>query len=157
MQSSSGEEAMPNKIQRAVLAATMLATLLALAACGDRIENTEMPQADQPSVEINRRGMEGANRETAADTHHGATAIMGGIGNGVHEGGVSLDARLATDVKQALQRDADLGPMKIDVSSQDGEVTLRGLAPDSAARERASQIARNVKDVRSVENQLTLG
>jgi hyperosmotically inducible periplasmic protein len=44
---------------RAAAAAVSLTLLLALAAC-DRVENTEMPQPPQPSVEINRQGMEGA-------------------------------------------------------------------------------------------------
>jgi hyperosmotically inducible protein len=150
-------EAMQNNIPRAVLAAPVLATLLALGACGDRIENTEMPQPDHASVEINRQGTEGASRDTAVDSHRGATAIMGGVGNGAPEGGVSLDARVATEVRQALQRDAQLAAMKIDVSSQNGEVMLRGSAPDAAASDRATQIARNIKDVKSVDNQLTLG
>ena len=149
---------MQKNIGRTILTVPVLATLLALTACGDRIENTEMPQPDQPSVEINRRGTEGATRDTAAaDSHRGATAIMGGIGNGAAEGGPALDARLATDVRQALKRDAVLGAMKIDVSSQDALVTLSGTAPDAAASDRATQIAREVKDVKSVENQLTVG
>lgn len=147
---------MPMKINRAVLAVPALATLLALSACGDRVENTEMPQPEQPNVEINRRGMEGAT-EHAAEGHRGATAIMGGIGNGAVENGVALDARISTEVRRALQRDAALGAAKIDVSSQDGLVTLNGEAPDPAARDRADQIARNVKDVKSVENHLTVG
>jgi osmotically-inducible protein OsmY len=145
------------KTHRAVLAAPVLATLLALSACGDRVENTEMPQPDQPSVEINRRGMEGATEHAAADTHRGAAPILGGIGNGAVENGVALDARIASEVRQALQRDAGMAAAKIDVSSQDGLVTLNGQAPDPAARDRADQITRNVKDVKSVENQLTVG
>ena len=148
---------MPRKINRAVLAAPVLATLLALSACGDRVENTEMPQPDQPNVEVNRRGMEGANEHAAADSHRGATAIMGGIGNGTVENGVAMDARIATEVRQALQRDAATAAAKIDVSSQDGLVTLNGQAPDPVARDRADQITRSIKDVKSVENQLTVG
>jgi hyperosmotically inducible periplasmic protein len=148
---------MQNRIVRAALAAPAIATLLALAACGDRIENTEKPQPDQPSVEINRRGMEGASQATATDSRYQATPIRGGIGNGEPEVGVALDARIATDVRQALQHDAALATMKIDVSSQEGEVTLRGNASDPAARDRAAQVARDVRDVKSVENQLSLG
>jgi hypothetical protein len=44
---------------RAAATAASLTVLLALGAC-DRIENTEMPQPAQPSVEINRQGMKGA-------------------------------------------------------------------------------------------------
>jgi hyperosmotically inducible periplasmic protein len=154
---SSGEQTMHNRIVRAALAAPAIATLLALAACGDRVENTEMPQPDRPSVEINRQGMEGASHADATDTRYEATAIRGGIGNGTPEAGVALDARSATDVRQALQRDAELAAMKIDVSSQEAEVTLRGNAPGPAARDRAAQLARDVRDVKTVENQLTLG
>ena len=66
---------MQKKIGRAALTASVFGAFLALGACGDRVENTEMPQRDQPSVEINRQGMEGAHRETAADTHRGARPI----------------------------------------------------------------------------------
>ncbi|MEJ5990795.1 BON domain-containing protein [Ramlibacter sp. PS3R-8] len=148
---------MHKKIHRAALAVPVLAALLALGACSDRGDPNEMTQRDQPSVEINRHGMKGAGDLAGAETHRGATAIMGGVGNGAPEGGVALDARIATEVKQALQRDAALSGMGIDVSSQDGLVTLHGRAADPAARDRADQVARGVKDVKSVENQLTLG
>jgi hypothetical protein len=65
---------MQNKMGRAALAASALATLLALGGC-DQVENTEMPQRAQPSVEINRSGMEGAAKETAADADRGAKPI----------------------------------------------------------------------------------
>ena len=51
--------------KRAAAAAAFLPLLLALGACGDRVENTEMPLAGQPSVEINRQGMEGAKKDGA--------------------------------------------------------------------------------------------
>ena len=145
------------KNHRAILAVPVLATLLALSACGDRVENTEMPQAEQPNVEINRRGMEGATEHAATDAHRGAVPIRGGIGNGVAEDGVALDARIATEVRQALQKDAAVAAAKIDVNAQDGLVTLHGQAPDTAVRDRADQISRNVKDVKSVENLLVVG
>lgn len=148
---------MQKKIHRAALAVPVLATLLVLSACGDRAENIELSQREQPSVEINRQGMDGASDLAAKPTHRGATPIMGGIGNGVAEDGVALDARIATQVKQALERDAALAAMDIDVSSQEGLVTLHGRAPDPGAMDRAGQIARGVRDVKSVENQLTVG
>ena len=148
---------MHKNIHRAALAAPLLATLLALGACSDRGDPNEMVQREQPSVEINRLGMKGASDLDGADSQRRATAIMGGVGNGAPEGGVSLDARIATEVKQALQRDAALAGMSIDVSSQDGLVTLHGRAADAAARDRADQVTRGIKDVKSVENQLTVG
>lgn len=148
---------MRKKIRRTALALPVLATLMALSACGDRTENTETTQREQPSVEINRQGMDGSTDLTTPQANRGATAIRGGIGNGVEDDGAALDARIATEVRQALERDAALAAMKIDVSSQEGLVTLHGRAPDSAALDRAGEIAGNVKDVKSVENQLTVG
>jgi hyperosmotically inducible protein len=142
---------MTKQMARAALTASSLALLLALGACGDRVEMTA--QEEHPSVEINRQGEEGAKGELAAAPVASNTATMGASS----DGGLSADARIATDVKQALITDADLASMKIDVSSQEGVVTLRGRAPDPAARERASELARTVREVKSVENQLTLG
>jgi osmotically-inducible protein OsmY len=67
------------------------------------------------------------------------------------------DQRIATDVKTSLATNPDFGAIKIDVHAEDGKVTLRGRAPDPAARDRAAEIARAVSGVKSVDNQLTLG
>jgi hyperosmotically inducible protein len=64
---------------------------------------------------------------------------------------------ISEQVKAALASNPDFGAVKVDVHSRDGEVTLRGRAPDPAARDRATEIARAVRDVKSVDNQLTLG
>ena len=42
------------------------------------------------------------------------------------------------------------------MDTQNGVVTLSGPAPTATARERASEIARGVKGVTSVNNQLTI-
>jgi hyperosmotically inducible protein len=149
---SLGRTGMMKQLARATLTASALATLLALGACGDRVES--YAQQVHPSVEINRQSEDFTRPETAqAAPVAPDTATMGAAS----EGGVSVDARIATDVQRAIATDADLAGMKIDVSSQEGEVTLRGRAPDPTARERASDLARTVRAVRSVENQLTLG
>ncbi len=141
---------------RAALAATALGGLLALAACGDRVENTEMPQPGHASVEINRQGEPGAADPQAADAGAPQTRVLGA-------GSASLAAmspeyqRIAGEVRQALASDPRLGAAQIDVHSQDGMVTLRGRAPDSEARDKAREIARGVGGVKSVDNALTLG
>lgn len=128
--------------------------LLTLAACGDRVENTEMPQPPQASVEINRQGMEGAKDPRDAvgvqEKHEATTAA---VAVPVED----PDHRVAADVKTALVADPDFAATKVDVHSDDGAVTLLGRAPDPAAKDRATMIARNVRDVKSVENLLTLG
>lgn len=137
---------------KAATAAASLAALLALGACGDRIEDTEMPLPQQANVEINRQGMDGAKEEGAQGVQND-TATMGAAA----EPAADPDVKIAEEVRQTFARDPDFGALKIDVHSDDGVVTLRGRAPDPSAKERAADIARNVREVKSVDNQLTLG
>jgi hyperosmotically inducible protein len=142
------------QIGRTLLAASSLAVLLVLGGCGDRVENTEMPQPEQANVEINRQGMEGAKEAGAAVAVEKDNTVRMGVGE---TSVMDPDVLIAEQVKAAFANNPDFGAMKIDVHSDDGAVTLRGRAPDPAARDRATDIARSVRDVKSVENQLTLG
>jgi hyperosmotically inducible protein len=133
-----------------------LALLLALAACGDRVE--EPAQGNQASVEINRQGMEGAKDQSAAIgvENNNGTATMGAASAAAPVAD-DPDTKIAAAVKSSLAADPDFTALKIDVHADDGVVTLIGRAPDPAARERAGQLAHVAREVRSVENQLTLG
>ena len=139
---------------RTAMTASALAVLLALGACGDRIEDTEMPLPDRPNVEINRQDMDGAKDAQAAAGVNNDGSVRMGLGD---TSVMDPDVRIAEQVKAALASNPDFGAVKVDVHSKDGEVTLRGRAPDPAARDRASEIARGVREVKSVDNQLTLG
>lgn len=140
-------------LKKSAAAAASLAVLLALGACGDRVEDTEMPLPDQANVEINRQGMEGAKEEQAAQGVDNNTAAMGAAPGSA---AVDPDAQIAGDVRATLASQPEFAAMNIEVQSEDGVVTLRGQAPDSAAKDKAAEIARGVKDVKSVQNQLTL-
>jgi osmotically-inducible protein OsmY len=142
---------MMKQLARATLTASSLALLLALGACGDRVDMTA--GGEHPSVEINRQGEDGAKKDIAEAPVAPDTTTMGASS----DTGVSVDAHIATEVQRVLATDADLAGMKIDVSSQEGEVTLRGRAPDPGARERATDLVRTIREVKAVENQLTLG
>ena len=133
-----------------------LALLLAVGACGDRVENTEIPMPEQANVEINRQGMDGAKQAEAANGVVNHTATMGAAPE-QKAAVVDPDDRIAADVRTALTTNPEFGAVKVDVHSDDGVVTLRGRAPDPAAKDRASDIARTVREVRQVDNQLTLG
>ncbi len=136
--------------ERAATAA-VLALCAALAACGDRVEDNSAPQAAPASAEIDRQDAQGAtDTSEAAAVDHASNAIAAPAAE-------DPDTRIAAEVKSTLVADPDFSAMKIDVHSDDGAVTLRGRAPDPAARERASDIVRTVRDVKSVDNQLTLG
>lgn len=145
---------MQANVARSALTVSALAALLALGACGDRVENTEMPLPPQANVEINRQGMDGAKEEQAGVGVEHNTNRMGAA---PATASGDEDARIAADVKSALASNPDFGAVKVDVHAEDGKVTLRGRAPDPAARDRATEIAKGVRDVKAVDNQLTLG
>jgi hyperosmotically inducible periplasmic protein len=149
--------------QKAAVAASSLVMLLALGACGARMDNPE-PQAaaDHPSVEVDRQAQARAQVPqpvTQAQAQQVDTTTMGAAPAVAPAASpvATEDQRIATDVKQALATDADLGAMKIDVASDFGLVTLRGRAPDPQARDRAGELARGVSGVKTVDNMLTLG
>ena len=64
------------------------------------------------------------------------------------------DALIAAKVTTGLAADKNLSALRIKVEAQGGVVTLRGPALTVAARARAEEIARNVRGVTSVNNQL---
>jgi hyperosmotically inducible protein len=103
-----------------------------------------------------------ASRSAAADT---GTSVMGASRDARDQAFGSSgsaerkpdDSRITSMVLKGLKADKELNPLRIDVDSREGVVTLSGSVPSAAARARASEIARGVKDVRSVNDQLTLG
>lgn len=146
---------MNSNVRKPAFAAPALAVLVSLAACGDRVENTGKPMPDQASVEINRQGMEGArDPREAIGVDRKDNSVRLGVGD---TSVMDPDVLISEQVKAALASNPDFGAVRVDVHSRDGEVTLRGNAPDPSARDRATEIARSVKNVRSVDNQLTLG
>ncbi len=66
------------------------------------------------------------------------------------------DMQITTRVNAGLAADKDLSALRIDVDTKDGVVTLMGTAPTATAKARAEEIARNAKDVKSVNNKLSV-
>lgn len=66
------------------------------------------------------------------------------------------DVTIAAKVTTGIAADKNLSALRIKVESRDGAVTLKGPAPTAQARARAEEIARNVKGVTTVNNQLTV-
>jgi osmotically-inducible protein OsmY len=67
------------------------------------------------------------------------------------------DAVVHDQVSLALAKDPDVRGGGIQVEVKDGAVTLRGKVMDEKAREKATKVAKKVKNVTSVDNQLKLG
>ena len=133
-------------IQQGLLATSSLAVLLALGACGQRTDTTAM--GDKTATK---------NEQVARDTTPAApssdsTSVLGaGSSTGMID-----DAQIVTKVNTGIAADKDLSTFKIDVDSKGGMVVLKGTVPSDDAKRRAEDIAKNVKDVKSVENQLSV-
>jgi hyperosmotically inducible protein len=67
------------------------------------------------------------------------------------------DAVITTTINAELAKDTQLSALRVDVDTADGRVILRGTAPDTASRERATELAQRVEGVKSVDNQLSVG
>ena len=66
------------------------------------------------------------------------------------------DAAITTSIKADYLKDPDLSVLKIDVDTNDGVVTLNGVAKDASARDRAARLAGAIKGVKEVRNHLAV-
>ena len=64
------------------------------------------------------------------------------------------DASITASVNAELAKDPALSALRINVDTTDGQVLLKGTAPDRTARDRATRLAAGVKGVSKVDNQL---
>jgi hyperosmotically inducible protein len=152
-------EAMNSIQHKSVMLVSSLAALLALGAC-DRSGNDTVGQRGDSGVSKTQRAGAQAKRD-AKDATASAGASLGSAADNTKAMGASAadkvdDASITAKVNAGLAKDKDLSAIKIDVDTQNGVVTLSGPAPSATAKERASQIARAVKGVHSVNNQLTI-
>jgi hyperosmotically inducible periplasmic protein len=150
-----------------------------VAACGDRSDDTTTTQrSDAASRNADggrdlkgsasrgvdaARGKLGEAGQAAGSGTSGSTSVMGAAGDAREKAyspstgeAKADDSKLTSMVLAGLKADKELNPLRIDVDTRDGVVTLSGSVPTAAAKARASEIAQNVKNVKSVNNQLTL-
>ncbi|KQU80742.1 MULTISPECIES: BON domain-containing protein [unclassified Rhizobacter] len=150
-----------NKHTLTTTAAAVLLAGVALTGCGKResaesaAANTNdgvVAQAEQKGRDMQAdasRGMDQA-KQAGRDVAQDAKAATDKAGDKV------ADAVITTTVNAELAKDSSLSALKINVDTDNGRVALRGTAPSEAARERATQLASNVKGVVSVDNQLSV-
>lgn len=69
---------------------------------------------------------------------------------------IAADASITAKVKGKFVADDQLKAHEINVDTKDGVVTLRGSVQDPTAKDRATQVAREVEGVTSVDNQLVV-
>lgn len=145
---------MNSNTSKAIAAASSLAVLLALGACGQRTDDgTTVGQKVDAGVAKTEQAAAETGAAVKDAANQASTAVMGAAAD---TRAVVSDAEITAKVNAGLAADKDLSAIRIDVDTKDGIVTLNGPVPTASAKERASDIARNVKDVKSVNNQLNV-
>ena len=69
----------------------------------------------------------------------------------------NADDRISDQVRMRLATDADVKGGALDVTVKDGVVTIKGRVDTEKGRDRASKIAKKVKGVKDVDNELVVG
>jgi hyperosmotically inducible periplasmic protein len=146
------------------LAALALATLPLFAACnntdssktaGQKLD-TAVAKSEQAAADI-KDATKASVDSAAAVLRDGAAQAKAATQNARDNFSANgEDAAITASVTAGLVKDPDLSALKIDVDTKQGVVSLYGPASSEAARSRATEIARSVKGVLSVNNQLTV-
>lgn len=130
-----------------------VAVLLALAACGKTDDGQTVGQSIDSGIaktEQAAKDAEKAMEKTARDAQASSSQASTTMGEKID------DAVITTSVNASLAKDPDLSAIKINVDTKDGVVTLNGPAPTAAAKDKAADLAKQVKGVASVNNQLVV-
>ncbi|HQR98720.1 MULTISPECIES: BON domain-containing protein [unclassified Polaromonas] len=144
----------PLHARRPLLAlAYSAAVLLALTACNKADDGKTVGQSiDSGIAKTEQAAKDAGNTMKEASKDAQATGSQASTTMGEKIDDVTITATVST----GLAKDPDLSAIKINVDTKDGVVTLNGPAPSAVAKDKAADIARQVKGVTSVNNQLVV-
>jgi hyperosmotically inducible protein len=153
----------PDRIKARTLACA-LAIIAGLSACSKKDDGQTAGQKLDSAVSgAQQAGAEAkAKAETsmskAGDAMKDATqkAEASGSKTASSMAGAVEDVAITASVAAGFAKAPDLSAIKIDIDTKNGNVTLYGPAPTSAARDRATTIAKSIKGVNSVDNKLVV-
>jgi osmotically-inducible protein OsmY len=129
------------------------AVLLALTACNKADDGKTVGQSiDSGVAKTEQAAKDAGNAMKEASKDAQATGSQASTTLGEKIDDVTITATVST----GLAKDPDLSAIKINVDTKDGVVTLNGPAPSAAAKDKATDIAKQVKGVTSVNNQLVV-
>ncbi len=136
--------------------ATVLGVLLmaaALGGCDQRSDERSTGQKVDSAIAKTDEKLDAAK----ADADKAMADAKKATTEAVHAAAAAVnDTTITAAVKSSLSSDAELKPADLGVETRYGRVSLRGMAPDAAARDRASQLAAAVQGVVAVDNQVTV-
>lgn len=165
----SQETLSPSATRKPVAAAIVTAvvaafTLPLLVACGEQDSTQTVGQRLDAAVARTEQTATQATESAKEAVDQARTAVLDSV-DGAKQSAERVNDTLARDsddmaitasVSAGLLKDPDLSALKIDVDTRNGVVSMYGPAPTAAARDRATTIARAVKGVASVNNELTV-
>lgn len=123
-----------------------------LAGCGRQDERSAGQKVDDAVAKGEQKGS-----EMVADVRQAGRDVKQAVGNAADNvASKSKDAAITAEIKAKIARDDRLSALAVDVDTADGRVALHGTAPDTAARTRATEIARAVTGVVDVDNELSV-
>lgn len=129
------------------------AAAASLAACDRQAgERTAGRKLDGAVAQLERRAddVKADARAAGQDVKQGAGTAVDAIAD------KAKDAAITTTINAELAKDSRLSALRVDVDTVNGNVTLRGTAPDTASRDRATAMAKRVDGVKAVDNQLNI-
>ena len=136
---------------RTLAVAAAVATLAGVAGCDRNEPRDRVSSAPSPATSPQSKpSMPSESPSTAA-------APVTTPGSDRTAGQVIDDAGITAKVKAALIAEKGVNGMSINVDTSEGNVTLTGKVPDPTQVERATQVARGIDGVKSVDNKLTVG
>lgn len=144
----------PLQARRPLLAlACSAAVLLALTACNKADDGKTVGQSiDSGIAKTEQAAKDAGNSLKEATKEAEAKGSQASTTMGEKIDDITITATVST----GLAKDPDLSAIKIDVDTKDGVVTLSGPAPTAAAKDKATDIAKQVKGVTSVNNKLVV-
>ena len=151
-----------HRLEMPLLVLGSLALVLALSACGKKVDDQTAGQQLDSAISKTDQAAEAAKAKTESTLGSAGAALKGATQNAgssamdlAGKAAATLDdVAITAAVSAGLTKDPDLSAIKINVETKKGGVTLNGSAPTRAARERATDIAKAVNGVTSVENKL---
>lgn len=97
-------------------------------------------------------------KQVAQGAKQGAQAVAGAATSVAKKtADVSTDASVTTAVKTRLMKDDVARATAIDVSTDDGTVTIRGTVPTQADKDRIGKLVEDTSGVKTVKNELKIG
>lgn len=138
----------------ALTAATAATAAFALLAACNRADTPPPVRPGEPAVVTQNERPSQRAAEDARELGRDASRAAGNAADAVAN--KSRDVAITTEVNMRLARDDRLSAMAINVDTSNGRVVLRGNAPDTVARARATELARGVDGVVEVSNELNV-